>query len=158
MGLGHWMMDTKTITSPAQAAELNSISPNQGTYLHSLSLSQHQYSNSALTLPYCLPIYLVICRCRSCNCVITEERQYGQSQPLRRCRRLHLWGLRAWLLLLLPVSGWPCTPLTGRFTRLGFGVLLKMGFWFWRRLCFHGDLLLLKKRMQEKVSNPKPPF
>ena len=38
-----------------------------------LSLSQSQYSNSALTLPYCLSIYLVIYRCRSCNCVITAD-------------------------------------------------------------------------------------
>ena len=38
-----------------------------------LSLSHSQYSNSALTLPYCLSIYLVIYRCRSCNCVITAD-------------------------------------------------------------------------------------
>lgn len=68
--MGHWMMGANTITSPVQAAELNSISPNQGTYLPTCNLSLSlSLGVSIVTLPYCLSIY----RCRSCNCVITAD-------------------------------------------------------------------------------------
>ena len=59
MGLGHWMMDTKTITSPVQAAELNSISPNQGTYLYfSLFLRVSIVTQHSHSLTVCLSISL----------------------------------------------------------------------------------------------------